>query len=172
MLRYSFREGPLTFKNHDHADPQAIGEALAKISAANSGRLETKVVLKAASNRTHILHKHLEWNDAIAADHWRQEQVREIIGVIRVTDDASSQEPESRRAFLSINDKKEGRHYRTVQDVLNSRDLQLKVLQQAERDLEAWQIRYGELREICDIVMTARARLQEQIARAQKEARA
>lgn len=171
MKLYSFREGPLTFKNAKTADPQKIGEALATISISNGGKLETKAVVSAATSPKHVLHKHFEWDDKVAADRYRQETAREMIQVIRVVEDTKPQsEQRERRAYLSIGEK-DGRSYRTVEEVIGSKDLQLKVLQQAERDLEAWQFRYAELQEICDIVTTARAKLQERIAKAQHEAR-
>jgi hypothetical protein len=43
-----------------------------------------------------------------------------------------------------------------VRDVQNSVTLRYAVLIQAEKDLDAWEKRYKELREICSVVAGAR----------------
>ena len=56
---------------------------------------------------------------------------------------------------------KAGTAYHKIEDVKRSVDLQVAVLRQADRDLEAWEKRYAELTEICQVVRYARERLRE-----------
>lgn len=166
MIRYTFRDdGPVAIKNAAKADPQKIGEALASVARANAGHLTPKAVVEAARNARSPLHKLFEWDDAKAADSWRLEQAREIVRVVRVAED----DEEPMRAFLSISDK-EGVSYRTAADVRNSADLQLAVLRQAERDLEAFERRYRDLKDLCEEVSSVRKRISAR--RQEAEARA
>jgi hypothetical protein len=68
----------------------------------------------------------------------------------------------SQRYFHSIHDS-EGTAYRTVDEILGSRQLRLALQLAAERDLASWQKRYDELTEIVGLVAKARAKLRKQI---------
>lgn len=151
-MKYVFSE-PLTIKNANNADPQTLGEALSDLATKAGGELTPKAVIEAARNPSHVLHKHFEWDDAIAAEKYRQEQAREIIRCIRVEDNPDD---EPARAFLSVTSRG-GVSYRTLSDVQQSSDLQLAVLKAAERDLDAFERRYRELTEICDLVRAAKS---------------
>lgn len=157
MIKYRFKEDePLTIKAADKANPQKIGEALSLISATNSGHLVPAAVVHAARETKSVLHRHFEWTDKIAAEKYRLDQARSLIRCIHI----ESEDTESgvTRAFLSIRDKS-GVSYRTITDVLNSSDLQQRVLAQAERDLLAFEARYQNLEDICGLIRAARERL-------------
>ncbi len=158
MIRYVFKDDVVAIKNLTKADPQKVGESLAAISAAHGDRLKPADVVEAAQNRRSPLHKHFEWDDTKAAISHRRNQARELIRVIRVI--KNNEEPQ--RAFLSVSDKG-GTTYRPLEAVLSSADLQLRVTQQALRDLKAFENRYSELEDICDLVSVARERLQSRI---------
>jgi hypothetical protein len=157
MIKYRFKEDePLTIKAADKANPQKIGEALTKISAVNGGHLIPSAVVDAARDTKSVLHRHFEWNDKNAAEKYRLDQARTLIRCIHVeSDDAESGVT---RAFLSIRDKS-GTSYRTITDVLNSADLQQRVLAQAEKDLLAFEARYQNLEDICSLIRAARERI-------------
>lgn len=153
MIKYVFKEAPLAIKNADKADAQVIGEALAKLSDKSGGHLTPAAVVEAAANKRSPLHRHFEWDDAVAAQSWRLDQARHLVRVIRVEEG-----DETPRAFLSISDKG-GVSYRTLGEVRSSSALQLLVLKQAERDLEAFERRYRDLTEVCEAVSIARERV-------------
>lgn len=155
MIRYVFKDDPVAFKGAKNADPQKIGEELARLATNAGGDLTPKAVVEAARDPKNLLHPHFEWDDAIAADRYRQDQAREIIRCIRVEDDETEQ-PE--RAFLSVAGKG-GTSYRTLQDVRSSIDLQKAVLSAAERDLDAFERRYRDMIDVCDLVRSARERV-------------
>ena len=156
MQIYSFRtELYGGFKNFADADAQVIGENLGKITARSGGRLKPDAVVREASKRSHPLHRYFEWSDSIAAQAYRLDQARALISSIEITSSAAK---EPARAYLSINDR-EGRAYHQVSEVINSRDLQLGVLRLALRDLEAFQRRFREIEDICQLVRMARDRL-------------
>ena len=153
MIRYTFKDGPLTFKAATKADPQKIGEELAVLQEGNEGRLNPANVVDAARVETSALHPHFEWDDAVAAERYRLEQARTIIRSIVAVDEDKG-EKSAAPAFISINDG--GTSYRAIDEVRNSVDLQTKLLAAADRDLESFQTRYRTLKEVCAVVQKAR----------------
>lgn len=160
VQRYVFKDEPVILHNGDKADAQVIGTALEDIRQGSGGALRPRAVVDAAAKPDHPLHPHFEWDDEKAADKYRMDQARTIIRAIRRVDD----DDVPRRAFISIHDTS-GTSYRPLGDVINSHDLQLKVLQKAESDLQAWENRYADLLEICDLVRQAREELSDRIKR-------
>lgn len=155
MVEYIFRDGPVTIKNAKKADPQKIGTALAKIAEQQKGRLTPPAVVEAARDARNPLHKHFEWRDDIAAQAYRLDQARMLIRSVALVGDGES---EPAPAYLSIADKG-GTSYRALADVLDSADLQSAVLAAAERDLAAFEKRYRQLADICEIISDARAKV-------------
>ena len=156
-MKYSFREGEvLTIKAKDRADPQKIGQALEAISAKAGGKLKPPDVVNAARDRKHLLHKHFEWSDEKAAEAYRLEQARTLIRAIHVEN--TTAENGMARAFLSVHDKA-GTAYRSLGEVLNSADLQAKVLAAAERDLISFEEKYRSLVDICDLIRAVREQI-------------
>lgn len=157
MIKYRFKEDePLMIKAADKASPQKIGEALGKIAASGGGHLVPAAVVQAARDTKHVLHRHFEWVDKVAAEKYRLDQARSLIRCIHVeSDDAESGVV---RAFLSIREKT-GVSYRSISDVMNSADLQQRILAQAEKDLLAFEARYQNLEDICGLIRAARERL-------------
>lgn len=151
MLTYRFKE-PLTLKNSKDADPQVIGEVLAKIALDAGGELTPGAVVLSAQNDDSPLHRHFEWDDVVAAQKYRLDQAREIIRSITVED--SENDDGALHAFVSVN--AGGVAYRTIQAVKSSRELQAAVLKAAERDLAAFDRRYRELSDVCRVVREAR----------------
>ena len=153
-VKYVFRS-PLTIKHADDADPQKVGETLDEIRIKNNGRLTPEAVVTAAENNRSSLHRYFEWDDSKAAHAYRIDQARELIRAIRVIVDDRD---EPVQAFMSLKDK-DGTAYHSVEDVCGCSQLQLIVLRQAQRDLEAWENRYQEIEDICDLVRAARTKL-------------
>ena len=165
-MRYVFRDGPVTIRNAAEADPQVIGEAIAKIAGACGGKPKPRDVVAAARSNRHPLHKHFEWDDKEAADAFRLSQARELMRVIRIESDKKG--VPSSPAWISVHDV-DGNAYRSIDEVRSSRELQLIVLRQAERDLLAIERRYQDLIEVCDLVRTARGIAERKRAKIEKE---
>jgi hypothetical protein len=168
MIRYCFREDePLRIKAAGRANAQTIGESLDKIRVKSGGELEPRDVVNAARDKNNPLHIHFEWDDRVAAESYRVDQARNLIRLVRVVDEAASDG--TARAFISVNGKN-GVAYRSVDDVKASQDLQEAVLEQAEKDLEAFERRYKELKDICAIVRQAREKVQARRRRGENRA--
>ena len=168
MIRYIFREDEvLRIKNANKANAQMIGEALAEVTKAAKGRLTPQATEKAAQDPESPLHKHFEWNNEVAGYKFRIEQARSLIRSIHAVETKEKERPPM-RAFLSIADKG-GVSYRAVEEVLSSAELQRKVLEQAHRDLIAFETRYRSLEDVCKLVREAREKLEKRISKPSKE---
>lgn len=162
-IKYIFKEDePLRIKAAGKADPQTFGEALAAIAANADGHLTPADVVETARSDNHPLHPHFEWNDAVAAESYRLDQARSIIRMVRVIDDTSNDG--TTRAFLSVKDNVVGMSYRSIGDVKSSLELQMAVLRQAERDLDAFKRRYREMTDVCELVEQAKTKLKSRMA--------
>jgi hypothetical protein len=162
MQTYTFTENAF-FKGSSTADPQVIGEILAKIQRSATVPMDQAMWRAAEGNPKHPLFGHYDWDIRSAAEsHWTA-QSQAIIRSIRSVDD---KQPElgTVRAFHSIATPGEGRAYYTHKEVTRSADLQLRLLRQAERDLLAFERRYQELIDICEVVRGARKKVEDRIA--------
>jgi hypothetical protein len=157
-IKYVFREDePLRIKAAGKADPQVIGEALEKIAnEVENEELRPKAVVDAARNKKHPLHPHFEWDDSVAAEAYRVDQARSLIRIVRVISEETQDGTE--RAFISVK-QDSGTSYRHVTAVRSSLELQLAVLKRAQADLEAFEKRYREFADVCDLVRSAREKL-------------
>lgn len=154
MVQYAFKGGPLRIKNGKRASAQKIGEALTKIKEECSGRYNSKAVVAAARKETHYLHRFFEWRDSIAAEKYRQDQANKLMACIEIIEGKGKEE---RRlpAFISLVDRT-GRNHYTVDEVLNSSDLQALALRQAEADFLAYERRLVQFADICSAIRSAR----------------
>lgn len=168
--RYEWRDKPITIKNARQANPQRIGEALAAIATSNNGRLTPQAAREAARSSRHPLHRHLEWNDHVAAESFRLDQCREIIRSLRAIELTDDRREVRGQAFVSINEGgRNGISYRPLSAIIDNASLQIRVMEQAERDLAAFQRRYDALlHDVCDLVLQLRETVAERRAAAQR----
>ena len=167
QIQYLFRDGSfLTIKNAKVADSQEIGETLARISDANDGELEPQAVVDAARSRRSPLHKHFDWDDEVAAEKYRVGQARGLIQCVMVVDNDSKSG--LARAHLSISSKG-GVSYRQHQEYKSSLDLQIIILKAMERDARAFEERYSDFVDICDLVRAARQKATAQRRRLERK---
>ena len=168
MIRYRFKERPLCIQNAKRADAQKIGETLTAIKEQTKGRFNSKVVLDAARDKSNYLHRFFEWHDTIAADKYRQEQARELVGCIDIVETKKGKEQPPMPAFVSLIERN-GRQYRTVGEVLDSAELQAIALRQAESDFEAYEKRLRQFADICTAIRAAREMIAERRAKYERK---
>lgn len=141
-------------------DAEAAGRALEDM-VARHGFLTPRLVVEESRPETAPLHDEFEWDDAVAAEKYREEQARYIIRSVVV--EMPNREETFVRAFVSVmpgvteetnnEDEEEGAaekatpvYVRTV-DALADAPLRKQVLERALKELEAWQRRYADLQE-------------------------
>jgi hypothetical protein len=164
-LQYAFKADAGFFvKNMIEANPQAVGEELARITAAHDGLLVPIKIIEVARAEKSVLHRHFDWDDAEAAQYWRLGQARHLVSSIRIIDDKAQDRSALTRAYVSITADGVTAYHR-VSDVVNNATLQDLLLRQADRELAAFERRYKELTDICSLVQEARQRISERRAR-------
>ena len=142
-------------KNLKKVSPQKIGSELQRISDQEGGRLTPVAVVEAARDPDHVLHPLFEWDNLVAAENFRLDQARALIRSVHVVDDRYSRPPP---VFISmVTD--DGRRYVTVKEVQLDVNAQIQILKSAERDLEAWKLRYKLLAELFPAVEEVRGRV-------------
>jgi hypothetical protein len=145
---------PLAFRNGRDADPNVIGRSLAEIAAAHDGQLRPRDIVEQARAPRHPLHQYFEWNvEAAAQAHWLN-TARALTRSVMIIDGKHPGEP-PKRAWLSVDDA-DGVSYHSIDTVLKSADLKLAVMRRAERNLRAWEQRYQEIKDVLEVVTTAR----------------
>lgn len=124
------------------------------------------VVAWARRHPRSALYKHLEWDDKTAAEEHRIQQVRRLIAVHIVDDNANR-----RLVSLSI-DRRSGGGYRDVDEVLAQPDLREVMLNDAFVDLRRLKAKYLHLRELVRVWSEADAVEQQVIEKRKKPKKA
>lgn len=133
--------------SHLSANAQAVGERLALLEHEHHG-LTADVALDDARNPASALHPIPEWDDAVAAEAHRLEQMRHALRsvVVRV----GKEEEHEVRAFVLVSENEE-QHYSSIVRVMSDAVLRAQTLQRAMRELEQWRARYHEYEELATI---------------------
>jgi hypothetical protein len=153
-LKYAFN-GILAVK------PQVAGEHLKKLTDENGGKLTPEIVLKSAKKKSDALHTCFEWNDSVAANKFRREQARLIIRGVQVIKLHKNEEIKV-GAFVSIRHDVDGNlstnpfakgdsHFVTVDSAMASNVLQAYTLEMALIELQNFQNKYHNLKELKDV---------------------
>jgi hypothetical protein len=150
-----------------NADAAICGPELTKIEEENGGLTPRMVVVEATNPRS-PLHSQFEWDDTVAAINHRDEQARRLIRniMVHVTIDDEVQDI---RLFLNVSQDKK-RSYRNISYVANDDDLKNQVVEQAHVELERWRNKWGQYRQLRDLVDSI-AGVQEEITYARASIR-
>jgi hypothetical protein len=137
---------------------QIVGERLAYIKA-QTGAITPANVLDDARDEDTDLHPFFEWNDDKAAEDWRKQQARSLIGSISVVieDATPRKEAVSVRAFIHVSDDddKGGDRYEPLSVVLSDQALYAQVCARALGELRGFQKRYSQFSSLAVIAERA-----------------
>ena len=129
--------------SHIKADAQAAGEMCERLAAEN--RLTAKTLVDENRAEDAPLHDAFEWNDAVAAESYREEQARHIINcIIKVEEDLAPV-----RAFFNI--ERTSPEYKHIDVILTTEDDTTKLLRTALRELRAFQKKYAQLSQLAPV---------------------
>ena len=142
---YAKKSGPYAKR-----DVQTIGEELAKL--AEKGKLTPKVIVQTATPEDSILHPFFEWNDAVAANRYRETQAGEMTRSVRIRVEVNDEEQEV-RAFHSVklvtDDASEAsRSYSPVHVIQDDEDAMEQVISNAYQECATWYQNYLVYRKI------------------------
>lgn len=143
------------------ADPQVVGETINELSATYGGRITPRIVVEAARPQESPLHNCFEWDDARAAELYRDDQARHVLSSIRlVRREDGRKDPEILHAFVSLSenvDGQEARAYVPLARVLADDELLNRAVNSALAELRAFEDRYASFDGIARAVRAARA---------------
>ncbi len=131
-------------------DPHAVGQELTRIQ--NDHGLTPEIVVEAARNPESPLHKGFEWDDSVAAAQYRLDQARYLLRMIVVVENKNRTPI---RAFVSVQNTDQKRVYRDIASVFSNEYLREQALEQALRDLDAFQRKYRDLSELAEVLQAA-----------------
>lgn len=111
----------------------------------NEMLVPSEAVKWARSHPDSELHAALEWDDEVAGEQYRIQQVRQLVAIF-----ISPQHNVRQYVSLSV-DRVEGGGYRTIESVMNAPDLRTIMLNDALHDLERVQAKYATLTELSKV---------------------
>ena len=136
------------------SDAQIYGMELDKISKENNGHLVAEEVVNKAEDRRNPLHNYFEWDDTTAGQRHRLWQARNLINHITVVIKYDHTQKEQ-KAFFSVNstpnEKTKNVVYVNVEKVLSEPELRDQVLLRALTEIEYWQEKYAQYKELIKI---------------------
>ena len=125
---------------------QAAGELCAELEA--QGRLTPHEVVEASRPEDAPLHSAFEWNDAIAAERYRETQAGYIIRSVEVVIEGTGKPT---RAFVSLTVTENEREYREINHVLSIKSDRERLLDEARHELAAFKRKYMVLEELAEV---------------------
>ncbi len=131
------------------SNPKIIN-ALARLRRED-GRILPEDVVEAARDKKSPLHNQFDWNDTLAAKKWRIEQARELL---RVTVMLLPGVKDPIRAFVSLSTEK---GYRMTANVLANVTFRSQLLEDALKEMRAFERKYAHLKELADVIKEMKA---------------
>jgi hypothetical protein len=134
-------------------DAQKAGEELERIQTLHGGITAQKVV-EESKPKNSVLHKCFEWNDATAAEKYRESQARVLVAnIVVVKLEDGQEETEPVRAFINVVDFEEPDEskYVTLKTALSNDDYKSQMLQNALKELKSFQQKYKNLKGLSDV---------------------
>jgi hypothetical protein len=110
------------------------------------GELTAAKLVEVSRPENAPLHKAFEWNDAQAAEKWREQQARVIIGNLRFVVDGDA---EPIKAYYNL--RAEEPKYESLEAILKSENDTSLMLRNALRDLNVFRAKYGRLKALSNV---------------------
>lgn len=149
--------------------PERLAEELLRFKGPQG--FKPQQIVEAARAPTHYLHQFFEWDDAKAAESYRVQQARMLIASLKIlVTDADEGDLRRAKAFYSVTNNRV-RGYHDVETIRNDGRLQLRLLEQVDKELQQIVDRHIGVKAIAPIIADARRRLNEERAKYSPEAR-
>lgn len=130
-------------------------DELREIQRANGGLLMPAAVVAYATDEKTALHSAFCWDDTEAAHQYRIEQARRLIRVTVTLIEPMGGKPQMVRAFVSLAQDRNGDDaeggYRFIPHIMRTAEGRAAVLETALAELEAFQTKYRDLKELSDV---------------------
>ena len=140
MKKYKWKEGAGV-----HTPAQVAGEVCASLEEA--GMLTPSNLVDVSRPEDAPLHREFEWDDSVAAEKFREQQARVIIGHLAIVVDEETKHPV--RAFVQIEENNS--NYEDIHVVVKTEDKYEKLLKMAKRDMMIFKNKYSMLQELSGV---------------------
>lgn len=125
--------------------PEVAGPILNRMG--EEGRLTPKNVVDEARPEESPLHPEFEWDDAIAAEKWREKQAQLLIAHTIIVNE-EDEKPEPVRAFFVTVEKS---RYEPINAIMKDEAKKNVLLENAKRELIAFKKKYKTLNELAKV---------------------
>jgi hypothetical protein len=125
----------------------------------NNGGVTKESFLEASRPEDSPTHELFEWNDTRAAELYRLDTSKRIIGCLRVTYINPKEEECNVRAFVNVSDYSEKPQYESVDVILKEEDKRAVYLKRIKQELDNYIRRNAHIEELADILIEAGQRL-------------
>lgn len=139
-------------------DPAQAVERLSSIPARHGideGGLSAEIVLDDSRDVSSPLHPAFQWDNEVAAEQYRLNQARHILScvvVVKTTEEGKELPETARRMFVAVRKDNEASAHLYVLTTVDTVD---QRLQQALRELESLERRFGDIDELAAVFATA-----------------
>lgn len=111
------------------------------------GVLDSKDIVNESRNQTAALHSCFEWDDAVAAEKYRQEQASDMVRCLVTIEKPDDQkEPIVVRAFVKTTEK-----YEPIKVSLRTEEKRAVLLQDALNDIQWFRNKHSQLNELAKV---------------------
>jgi hypothetical protein len=128
------------------ADANAAGKVCASLE--RKGRLTPSALVEASRPEDAPLHGEFEWDDAVAAERYRENQAGYIIRSVEVVVQGVEQPV---RAFVSVDVEGGGKVYEDVLAVVQNATKSAALLREAKAELASFRRKYKALEELAEV---------------------
>ena len=126
-------------------DAETAGKELNRIKKKRG--LTAKAVVDESRDPKARLHKEFEWNDNIAAERFREQQARILIGDLIIEADTPTGSTQT-RGFVKLSQDSE---YESIQEVLADVEATNQLLDRAKTELRWFRDKYSTLKELAGV---------------------
>jgi hypothetical protein len=123
-------------------EAQVFGEIVERIEQKN-GLVKAEDIVAEAQRPTSPIREAFEWDDAAAAEAFRKDQARALLGALTIVRVTVEQGPDlSNKAMFVVRDDKDRRGYRSADIIMTDRDMRAQIISAAKRELESFMTKY------------------------------
>ena len=139
-------------------DANIVGSVVEEIEA-EYGSVTKEILLEKSRPEDSATHSLFEWDDSKAAENYRLDCSRRIIGNLRVVYTKSDDEQVPIKAFVNVSEFTDKARYRNVEVVLLEEDARENYLKRIRKELESFIQRNKHIEELADILIEEATKL-------------
>lgn len=134
---------------------QIAGEVCKALERSTVG-LSPKSLLDASRNENAPLHDEFEWDDNVAAEHYREQQAKDIIRNIYVVGVEREEKEMTIRAFVNAKSETRPGSYHNIRAAVQDVDMKTQLLESAKRECNSFIDKYEKIKELCGVIREMR----------------